>query len=74
MAIEEMDCMGLKCPQPLIKVSMKSLQMKSGDILEVTADCVTFEQDIRTWCQRSNKVLLSVKDLGGGKKLCQLQF
>ncbi len=74
MATEKMDCLGLKCPQPLIKVSMKAPQMKAGDVLEVTADCPTFEQDIRTWCQRSSKVLLSIKDLGSGKKVCQIQF
>ena len=74
MAVTTLDARGLKCPQPTLKVTIMSTKMKSGDILEVSADCPTFEQDIRTWCQRSNKVLLSVKDLGGGKKVCQVQF
>jgi len=74
MAVERIDLCGLKCPQPILKISSKSPTMKAGDILEGTADCSTFEADVRTWCQRSGKVLLSVKDLGGGKKTVQIQF
>lgn len=73
MATEQMNLVGLKCPQPVLKVSMRAAQLKAGDIIEATADCSTFESDIRAWCQRSNKVLLFVKDLGG-KKIAQIQI
>jgi len=74
MAVEHLDLNGLKCPQPILKISSKGMLMKGGDILEAAGDCSTFEQDVRTWCQRAGKVLLSVKDLGGGKKIVQIQF
>ena len=48
--------------------------MKSGDILEVLGDCPTFERDVRVWCERLGKVLLSVKDEGADKKRIQIQF
>jgi tRNA 2-thiouridine synthesizing protein A len=74
MAVEKLELCGLKCPQPILKISTKAPVMKQGDILEAVADCPTFEQDVRTWCQRSGKVLLSVKDMGSGKKAAQIQF
>ncbi len=74
MAVKQLDTLGLKCPQPVIKIAQMVPQLQPGDILEVAGDCPTFEQDVRNWCQRMNKVLLSVKDEGGGKKIVQIQF
>ncbi len=74
MAIELLDACGLKCPQPVLKIAVKSPDMKPGDILEVAGDCPTFERDVRTWCERLNKVILSVKEEGEYKKRIQIQF
>jgi len=74
MAVEVLDTLGLKCPQPVLKLAVKAPNMTSGEILEVLGDCPTFEKDIRTWCDRLGKVMLSVKDEGGGKKRIQIQF
>jgi tRNA 2-thiouridine synthesizing protein A len=45
MATVNLDCLGLRCPQPILKIAAKSAELKPGDILEVTADCPTFEKD-----------------------------
>ena len=74
MAVEVLDTLGLKCPQPILKIAVKAPDMKPGDILEVLGDCPTFEKDVRTWCERLRKVLLSVKDDGDDKKTIQIQF
>jgi tRNA 2-thiouridine synthesizing protein A len=74
MAVEVLDTLGLKCPQPILKIAVRAPDMHSGDILEVLGDCPTFEKDVRTWCERLGKVLLSVKDEGGEKKRIQIQF
>ena len=74
MAVQTINAVGLKCPQPILKIAAKSPEMAVGDILEVVADCPTFEKDVRAWCERLKKVLLSVKDDGGGKKKIQIQF
>lgn len=73
MATATIDALGLKCPQPVLKITAKSPDMKPGDLLEVIADCPTFENDVKTWCQRMNKTLLFVRD-EGGKKRAQIQF
>jgi TusA-related sulfurtransferase len=43
------------------------------DLLEVTADCPTFEKDVRQWCENEEDADVG-KDEGGGKKRRQIQF
>jgi len=74
MAVEILDTLGLKCPQPVLKLAVKAPDMESGTILEVLGDCPTFEKDVRTWCDRLGKVFLSVKDEGDNKKRIRIQF
>jgi tRNA 2-thiouridine synthesizing protein A len=74
MATIMLDALGLKCPQPILKIAAQCADMKSGDLLEVVADCPTFEKDVRSWCERLKKTLLWVKEDEDGKKHCQIQF
>ncbi len=74
MAVEVLDTLGLKCPQPVLKIAVKVADMKHGDILEVLGDCPTFEKDLRTWCERLGKVFLSLNDEGGHRKRIQIQL
>jgi len=73
VATVTIDALGLKCPQPILKIAAKSPDMKPGDVLEITADCQTFEKDLRAWCDRMKKVLLWVRN-EGGKYRAQIQF
>ncbi|MEW6067394.1 MAG: sulfurtransferase TusA family protein [Nitrospirota bacterium] len=74
MAIVKLETLGLKCPQPVLKIAAKSAELKAGDVLEVIADCPTFEKDVRQWSERTKKTLLWIRDEGGGKMRCQIQF
>jgi tRNA 2-thiouridine synthesizing protein A len=73
MSIQQIDTIGLKCPQPVLKIAEKAPDMNHGDVLEILGDCPMFEKDIRTWCERLGKTLLSVKD-EGKRKTIQVQF
>jgi len=61
MKQEFMDLRGLKCPQPIIKLGARAPSMTKGDVIEAVADCHTFENDVRKWCERLGKTLLWVK-------------
>lgn len=74
MAVEVLDTLGQKCPQPVLKIAVKAPDMKHGDILEVLGDCPTFEKDVRRWCERLGKGFLSVKDEGAKRKRIQIRF
>jgi TusA-related sulfurtransferase len=74
MVTQTLDCMGLRCPQPSLKVTIIASKMKQGDILEVVADCASFEKDMREWCVRARKNFLWVRDEGEGSKRVQIKF
>ena len=74
MEIEVLDTLGMKCPQPILKIAVRAPDMNSGDILEVLGDCPTFERDVRVWCERLEKTFLSIRDEGSGRKRIQIRF
>ncbi len=74
MSVQLLDTVGLRCPQPVLKIAVKAIDMKSGNVLEVIGDCPTFERDLRSWCQRLGKLFLAVNDDGNRKKTIQIQF
>jgi len=73
MAVKVVDATGLRCPQPILKVTIAMPEMQAGDILEATADCASFEEDIRKWCERMSKTLLAITR-DGDKVTAQIQF
>lgn len=74
MAIQQFDFKGMKCPQPTLKLTTLAFKIPKGDVVEITADCATFEDDMRGWCNRNKKIFLWIKDTGNGMKSCQIQF
>ena len=64
MAVHKLDARGLRCPQPILKITIMMPEMNPGDVLEVTADCDSFEADVRTWCDRLKKTLLAINQDG----------
>ncbi|MFH2006220.1 MAG: sulfurtransferase TusA family protein [bacterium] len=73
MATVQLNATGLRCPQPVLRVAAKLPEMQQGDILEVSGDCPTFEEDIRKWCDRMRKTLLAV-NTDGTTKTATIQF
>ncbi len=74
MATYTLDTLGLKCPQPILKMAIKAKELKEGDVIEVLADCPSFPNDIKAWCEKTKKTLLYISDEGGGKHKAQIQF
>ncbi len=70
MATKILDAKGLKCPMPVLKMTQMLMkkELAPGDVLEVTADCPTFENDIKTWCATWKKVLVRFVPEGASKK------
>ncbi|HOK39589.1 MAG TPA: sulfurtransferase TusA family protein [bacterium] len=65
MATHTLDCKGLACPQPVLKVSIQANKMAPGDVLDVYADCSTFPDDIKSWCSRMGKTLVFCNNEAG---------
>jgi tRNA 2-thiouridine synthesizing protein A len=73
MATTKIDATGLKCPQPILKITAALPKLAPGEILEVSGDCPTFEQDVRKWCDRMKKTLLAIRPEGDAK-VVQIQI
>lgn len=72
--MEVLDTLNLKCPEILLKIAVRAVNMKQDDVLEVIGDCPTFERDIKMWCKRSRKTLLFIRNDDNGTMKCQIQF
>lgn len=53
------DCSGLQCPGPLMKVFEVMKDLQSGQVIEVVANDPGFTRDISAWCKRTGNILLS---------------
>ena len=53
------DCSGMQCPGPIMKVFETMQAMKDGDTMEVSASDPGFAKDICAWCRRTGNTLLS---------------
>ncbi len=64
MNLTKIDCSGMRCPQPVLKLAVETAETPAGTVVEITGDCPTFEKDIRTFCERRKKTLLAVRGEG----------
>ncbi len=53
-----LDCSGMQCPGPIMKVFEAIKSMKDGEIMEVTASDPGFMKDIDAWCRRTGNTLI----------------
>ncbi len=74
MATEKLDCCGLKCPLPTMQATVRANSLKPGDILEVVADCPTFEKDMRDWATRVKKTILWIREEPNNVKRLQVRI
>ncbi|MDI6756585.1 MAG: sulfurtransferase TusA family protein [Endomicrobiia bacterium] len=64
-ADKRLDCTGIFCPMPIVKTKVELENLKSGDILEITADDPGFEKDLPAWCSMTGEKCLGVFREGG---------
>ena len=61
----KLDCSGLQCPGPIMKVFEKVKSMPDGGIIEVHASDPGFLKDISAWCRRTGNTLVSTRKTPG---------
>lgn len=59
--IKVLDCCGLQCPGPIIKVYETISQMQEGEILKVSATDMGFTADIDCWCRQTGNTLMKTE-------------
>ena len=59
-----LDCSGMQCPGPIMKVFQTMQTMKPGEVMEVSASDPGFARDIGAWARRTGNTLLSNEKQG----------
>lgn len=59
-----LDCSGMQCPGPIMKVFETMKEMKDGETMEVSASDPGFARDIGAWTRRTGNTLLSNEKRG----------
>ncbi len=64
VAKQTLDCSGLQCPGPIMRVFQTIKEMNDGEILQVSATDMGFARDIEAWCRRMGNTLLKAEKSG----------
>ena len=63
---ETLDCKGLSCPMPMMKLAKTIKGMKSGEVLEMLGTDPGTKSDLPRWCDKSGNTFLDESELSGG--------
>ncbi|MFN5533405.1 MAG: sulfurtransferase TusA family protein [Planctomycetaceae bacterium] len=59
MATAELDCRGLSCPMPIVKLSRAMKGLELGDELTIVASDPSFQPDLEAWVRKMGHQLKS---------------
>lgn len=60
-----LDCRGLSCPMPILKLSKAIVQLQAGQVIELTATDPGSRDDVPAFCQRTGNALVSTREEAG---------
>ena len=63
---QTVDCKGLSCPMPMMKVAKAMKGLKSSDVLEMIGTDPGTKSDLPKWCVKTGNNLLEETELDGG--------
>jgi len=62
---KELDCKGLPCPMPIVKIKKAIKGMEPDQVLRVTADDPGFLNDVKAWSEMTENPLLELNEDSG---------
>jgi tRNA 2-thiouridine synthesizing protein A len=62
---ETLDCFGLLCPMPIIKISEKIKELRAGQVLEVIATDEGIKTDLPAWSKMTGHEFIGVEEKDG---------
>lgn len=63
---ETLDCKGLSCPMPMMKLAKAMKALHPEDVLEMLGTDPGTKSDLPRWCEKSGNKMLSENELPGG--------
>ena len=65
MAEKFINCRGLQCPGPIVRLFKEAQTCAGGDIMNIEATDLGFKKDIAAWCKKTKNELLSLEEEDG---------
>jgi len=62
---ETLDCRGLSCPMPILKLAKGIKEIEKGQVLEVLSTDPGSKEDIPKWCKKSKNELIGIAEENG---------
>jgi len=59
-----LDCSGMQCPGPIMKVNETLKEMEDCEVLKVSATDMGFAADVDSWCRRTGNTLVKTERQG----------
>jgi tRNA 2-thiouridine synthesizing protein A len=60
-----LDCKGLSCPMPIVKLNATIKKIEVGQVLEMIGTDPGSKKDVPLWCKRTGNELLETIDESG---------
>ena len=54
-----LECLGWKCPRPIVELARRIAEVPVGELVEVIADDPAAGPDIAAWCRMRGQLLVS---------------
>lgn len=64
MELHKLNCLGVSCPIPIVKLFKQVRSIAVGDMVEVTCDDIAFPHDVRAWCDKTGHQLINLTSVG----------
>ena len=65
---QSLDCKGLSCPMPIIKLSKTMKGLAAGQVLQMIGTDPGSKTDIPAWCEKTGNEFLSMEEADGETK------
>lgn len=62
--IQKIDALGMRCPRPIVELAKARRKAPPNQLIEIVADDLAFESDLRAWCDATNSELLEFRKEG----------
>ncbi len=63
-AVHELDCKGLNCPMPIVRLSQAMRKLAAGESITIFADDPAFRADLEAWVRRFGHTITSFESTG----------
>jgi tRNA 2-thiouridine synthesizing protein A len=63
---QTLDCKGLSCPMPMMKLAKAMKGLKAGEVLEMLGTDPGTKSDLPKWCDKTGNEIISEEEHDGG--------